>query len=93
MFQLITDASFLRDPQYCWEALSDVDGSAARFYDDSFAPAAAGAGGDWSGVSAERVVAEQERQERELQQLERARNMAGGANLADYLDEEDRDLQ
>ncbi len=95
MFQLITDASFASDPEYTWESLVDIDGSESSFYNSEFFPSG-GAGGDWSGVSPERIVREQERKAAEFDQVERLANVggvSGGVDLSAFMNEEDRDMQ
>lgn len=95
LFQLITDASFATDPEYTWESLVDIDGSESSFYNSEFFPSS-GAGGDWSGVSPERVVREQERRTAELAQVERLGNESGrqgDVDLSAFMHEEDRDMQ
>jgi hypothetical protein len=55
-----------------------------------------GAGGDWSGVSPERIVREQERKARELAQTERLAkqgNTNEQVDLTAYMSPEERDLQ
>ncbi len=36
MYQLVTDSSFLYEPEVVWESLVDLDGSAASFVNDQF---------------------------------------------------------
>jgi hypothetical protein len=95
LFQLITDSSFASDSEYTWESLVDIDGSEAAFYNSEFVPSC-GAGGDWSGVSPERIVREQERKARELAQTERLAkqgNTNEQVDLTAYMSPEERDLQ